>query len=752
MFSLFVFLANFFNDFKNKYKENVRKRRQKTEELKNKIRRENGEPEEQGNKKPKESLSEKLVSTFFYILSLVIALFETLVAFLTIAKFLLILFIGAVVVVLIFIFMALAQSLLADNADKLNHNDIEKGENACYNVISGGALQWTSAELSASGSVLNTSEKNIYKLGMLAREHLEGKYGQKLWDLQGLDISNKVALAIGVSSIEDGFSYGDVDILTQPTTRKGNPTYGMLGLAVSKKLEDYVGADVASKIKAKYSPSPSPSYQAQYAPWGIAMSISHQNNDMKANVLRQKNTELINNIASQWGIKANKAEFVAITQVFLAQTHYHGAQISEYEGYVNFFAGVFALSSPDDANRHFSNWAMVTNAGATPSYGEGGATRSLYIGGQDYAKVDNHSSPASFPKPTSSTTSHITLNGKKIDTSLWSYVYTEGSKVNSTGMNKAWELLRSFGQSAGGSGSGWGKGARVLNFHYGINSFLQGKRAESEIAAKMKVSGETKSTIECKDDGGKEDNKTPVTPGKFKATPGQGQATINGKSTKEYMEAYYKTASSSKVAYLKGLEKFWGTSAYLEDADNPAKKAGYVDSVHGVPFYAQYKASKEDWGTYPYVPGGNTFYISACMIYSYAYSASAMLGVMINPAEMGSLLHANNAFSGNLIYTGKVPGVMNQLGLQAKDVATGKSWSGFDETLDKGGVVVIRTIPGPEKFTDSEHFQVITGKTKKDGKVYYSMYTSSYHAQSMTLYTKEQILRNMHRNALLVWK
>lgn len=750
MFSFFVFLANFINDFKNKYKENVHKRRKKTEEIKNKLRREKGETEERIKEKPNENLPERLVSTFLYILSLFIALFETLVAFLTIAKFLIILFIAVVVVIIVFIFMSLIQAVLTDNEDKLNHSDIEKGDNACYNVISGGALQWTTAELSASGSVLNTSEKNIYKLGILAREHLEGTYGQKLWDLQGLDISNKVALAIGVSSIEDGFSYGNVDILTQPTTRKGNPTYGMLGLAVSKRLEDYVGANVASKIKVKYNPSSSPSYQAQYAPWGIAMSITHQNNDMKANVLRKKNTELINNIASQWGIKANKAEFVAVTQVFLAQTHYHGAQISEYEGYVNFFAGVFALSSPDDTNRHFSNWAMVTNAGATPSYGEGGATRSLYIGGQDYAKVDNHSSPTSFPAPTSNTTSHITLNGKKIDTSLWSYVYTEGTKVNATGVNKAWQLLRSFGSSAGNSGSGWGKGARVLNFHYGINSFLQGKRAESELAAKMKVSGETKSTIECNDT--KESNNTPVTPGNFKATPGKGQATINGMSTKDYMEAYYKKASSSKVAYLKGLEKYWGTSAYLEDSSNPAKKAGYVDSVHGVPFYAQYKSSKEDWGSYPYVPGGNTFYISACMIYSYAYSASAMLGVMINPAEMGSILHANNAFSGNLIYTGKVPSVMKQLGLQAKDVTKGKSWAGFDETLDKGGVVVIRTIPGPEKFTDSEHFQVITGKTKKDGKVYYSIYTSSYHAQSMTLYTKEQLLRNMHRNALLVWK
>ena len=747
MFGILIAIMNLFNNFRVDYQERKQVAKQRLAEVKNKVRAQKGlPPEETNSSKPK--VVDRVLSAMLYFIALVVAFFEIVVIFIMLLKYILIFLLAIIVIIIIFAFLALLQSIISDRENIAGELEKPPTGDACYQTIQG-QLQWTMEELNAKGATLKTSEKNFYKMGVLARENLEGTVtGKKFLDVPNLAVDKKILFSIGLLSTEGLPSNMDsIDISKDVAKVVVNSSgYGFFGIQVNDRLSAYLNSTQISSLKAKYNPSSSPPYDAAFAPWGMAMSLGHQDGKYKVYSGRDSVSAQIDRIAKEWGIVANAKEFKGYTILFLTQAQYHGTLVSEYEGYIQWFAAIFALSNSDDSKRSFHNYQLVAMDGKSAPYNEGGATRSLYLGSQDYALVDNYSSPAEFPGLSGDLKLRLHLNGTAINEPLW--VYVTKNQKNPSGFNKAISQLKDFGKAAGNRGSGGGKGARVLNFHYGLNSLFQGQRIETDLAKLMSMTGETKSEMVCSDG-----SKKPVTPGNFQATPGESQAIIDGKPLKQYMEEYYTKTTPSRVSYLKGLEKFWGTSSYLENANNPARKAGYVDKIHGVPFYGQASSYNEKWGTYPYVPNGNTFYISACMIYSYAYAASSQLGILINPAEMGSMLHANGGFSGNLVYTDVVPGVMKKLGLQGKNT---DDLDELDSYLDKGGVAVIRTKPGLENFTRNEHFQVITGKEEKDGKTMYHMYTSSYHTQSSTLYTLTQIKRNIgwskSNPVLYVWK
>lgn len=688
--------------------------------------------------KPK--LIDKTIAVMLYIISLIVAIVELVIVAIMLLKYLLVFLIAVILIIIIFAFLSLIQGLIADQLAFMADRDSQNQEGgSCAQVITG-KLQWTPGELSAKGGSLKVYSKNQYKLGILARENFEGTLtGKKLMDIGGLTLDKKVLFAIGLLSTEGiAPNMGSMDLFKDnSTTRVNKSGFGYFGIKTSDKLTNYLNSAQVTTLKSKYSPSKTPSYPAEYPPWGMVMSIGHQDLKYKAYSGRASVDTQLDKIASQWGIVSNLEEFKGFTKFFLTQAQYHGAEMSEYEGYINWFAGVFAVSNADDSKRSFQNYQLIVDNGKTAAYNEGGATRSIYLGDQDYAKVDNYTSPSQFPGLSKNLTVRLFINGTEIKESLWSYV--DSNNNNKAGFTTAVNLLKSFGASAGNHGSGGGRGARVLNFHYGLNSLFQGQRIEGDLAKEMSLGGETKAEVVCTD--GNVSQTSVGSSGVYKATPGKAQMVIDGKPLKTYMDSYYSKVNRGKVTYLRGFESYWGTSSYLEDASNAARNSGYVDKIHGVPFYAQMESLKEKWGYYQYTQGGHTFYRSACMIYSYAYTASALLGVMINPAEMASVMHANGALSDAGVSTSKLPSIFTQLGLQSKN---DKSLTGLDDTLKKGGVVVIRVKPGKEDFTSFEHFQVITGKEVKDGKVMYHMYTSSSYKQSSTLYTIAQIERNMN--------
>lgn len=760
MHGFLMALITFFTNMKKVQQQKTKVAKQRLGDVRQRLQEKKEIVFNQNSQTSNPKIIDKVLSPLIYLIALIMAFIEILIIFIVLMQFAIIFLLVIIVVVVIFTFMSFIQNILGN--DQADFDKPETG-NACYQRIEG-QLQWTLEELNAKGTTLKTAQKNQYKLGILARDNFEGTTtGRKMLDIRGLGVDKKVLFAIGLLSTEGMASNMDsIDIMKDVANVGVNSSgYGYFGISVNDRLYNYLSGQEVTKLKDKYSPSTTPPYESAFAPWGMVMSIGHQQSKYNSYTGRDSVSEKIDKIAKEWGISANINEFKGYTTLFLTQAQYHGAEMVEYDAYINWFAAIFALSHTDDSRRSFHNYQLVVNEGKSAPYNEGGATRSIYIGEQDYAKVDNYSSPSEFPGLSSNLQVKLHLNGNPINESLWSYIAK--NQKNPTGFNKSVEKLKEFGRSAGDKGSGGGKGARVLNFHYGLNSLWQGQRIESDLAKDMSLSGQTKSEMVCSDG-----TVTLPPPGTYAETPGQSQLIVAGKPLKQFMEEYYEKTTSARSKYLSSLEKYWGTSNYLSNDKNPARVAGYTDKVHGVPFFGQGKSYEEGFLYEPYAINGDTYLWSGCMIYAYAYTVSSQLKVLVNPTEIGSLLHTYGALGPGGVNTELVPKMMKDLGLQTKKYAKydENGLKGWDETLDKGGVIIIRTHPGKAIsgiakinggfFTKSEHFQVITGKQEVDGKTMYSMYTSSYHGQSMALYTYEELKPNIdldeNNPVMHVWK
>lgn len=759
MFGFLLSLTAFIRDKRIKYKAKKEEARQRLQEIKNRLRdSRNKEIEGKVQKKPK--LVDRLISMILYVVSLLVAFIEMMVVFIMLFKWILIGGIVVITALIIISFYSFIVSLLTEQGLIGKFDKPETGD-ACYRP-SGGTLAWTIEELNAKGAVLTEYQKNLYRMGILAREALTGYGSGKEFMPSSKDMYTKILFQLGIQSTEGSMAFyykeAEKDILKYPTKTRADYSgdrYRFMGLDHTSNFNTYIRSNYftsteVNNVKKKYSPSIQPSYDSQYAPYAMLMSVGHMDSKLKIAQTKAKfdgktAKDRIDAYAKAYGIEANKQEFENIVYLLLAQAQYHGAVKDEYNGYISFWAALFALSSDNDANRSFFNYEIRTLPGKGTSYAESSPNRQNYIGSYEKPSEARLNSSYSSMKFNSSKAPSwgIYLNGKLINEPLWKFV---GENThNKEAFKVAWSTFKSVANSSGG------KRDRVLNFHYGLNSLWQGARIERDLSSLMGIAGQTQQDIECNTDSPS---------GSYKGVAGKSQVIINGKPLKEYMEEYYKKAPSYKVAYLKGLEKHWGRSSYLEDPNNPARKGGYVDKIHGVPFFGQASQYNESFGKYPYVPGGNTYYVSACMIYSYAYAASSQLGILVTPPEMGSMLHANNGFVGNAVKTQVASNVLNQLGLKTKNL---KTLGGIDETLNKRGVIVIRVDnfgckkPGVGNcFTDSHHFMVITGKENKDGKTMYHIYTSSYHTQSMMLFTKEQLQQRFayraNNPALHVWK
>ena len=572
--SLFLWLASIIKKLEQRADKNFKKGEKKRKELKDKVLGRESEDisdeeariQEKMDKSKKRSKVAGISAKGLALLGVLMAFFEGLIAFIAGLNWFIIMCCAIIVVVIVLAFLAFINSLLAIEDEALSTDDCEAPvvEGA---IVSGGVLAWTEEELASRGTKLSDKEKNIYRIGILANKSIDGYGGAKLLNVKGVSTANRILMVIGISSIEDSMDYHtDKNILEYPTGRKANngnasQSYGMMGLNVHRTLESYMGASVASKIKKQYSPKSSPSYPAQFAPYGVAMSAKHLTGDYNGSVNKASRVKAIQNIGKQWGIKANLAEYVGMTQLFITQAHYHGASHDEYEAYANFFAGMFALTSTNDAERTFDKWALVTKSGSKPTYDESGV-RGLYIGNNTYGQLDNVATPSGL-KTYKGSGSYIALNGKDIGMPLWKYVY-ENSK-NKAGFNVAWKKAQSFSSIAGDSPSGWGKGARVLNFHYGVNSYLQAKKVESTLAGKMGIVGEAATKDELKE---AEPEPTPTETttapdsGASCAEPEEKEAKDSDKDTDGNTDGV-EVGSKQVETIIKASEDWLGTKYYL---------------------------------------------------------------------------------------------------------------------------------------------------------------------------------------------
>ncbi|MNL91306.1 Murein DD-endopeptidase MepS/Murein LD-carboxypeptidase precursor [compost metagenome] len=420
-------------------------------------------------KTKKEIVKERLTIFILSSLSAIVTFFESLPIFLAVIFSLLILLCIIVVIIIVFSMLSLITDLIKDIPN------FSVDPQAGYENAIGGKLAWTDEELATRGIALTEYEKNLYRMGILAKKAVEGYNGVKLMETQGATTRTKLLFIMGVGSTETGmrfYSNGDKDITKYPSDIPTNELgYGFMGINSSKTLEGYYSGDPqgAANLKQQYQPASTPAYPATFAPYGIAMTAQHMNSDVQNYGNSGRIRGVVNKILDAWGIQNNRDEVAAILTFSAAQAQYHGATLDEYEGYLTFVAAVYALTSDNDAERSFEKITIVGN-----TYDESSIRPSM-IGTSNHRALNGYGSPSNMNNSTGNT--KIAINGEQLSVPLWKKVWEKfGSRPD---VQASWNLCR---QVAGYNGYG---ADRVLNFHYGLNSYLQALKIENDLSKKL---------------------------------------------------------------------------------------------------------------------------------------------------------------------------------------------------------------------------------------------------------------------------
>lgn len=600
------------------------------------------------------------------------------------------------------------------------------------------SLAWTEEELAQYGANLSEYEKNLYRLGIYMSNAFDGYDGQK-----GFDFPNAYMAKMfmwGTDSMETGLRFytkNQQDLGKVPSDINGNGIgYGFLGLHTRNESMDSlvnspsktlkIRASQRDGVKAKYVPSYTVSAVNNYAPYGSVVMAAKWNNkyydfvttkDTKDGSKRSA-SEKIDAVLDAWGIQNNREEVKQFMELNIAQAQFHGAAKTEHEAYSHFIAAFYCATSDNDAERSFDKWKLVGNG-----YGESAARKSMLGLSGGFRTVSSYGTPSNLPQEVGSI--QWELNGQLIGKPLWTFLWEKFS--SNEGMKKVWSTCTSWGNRSG-------IGDRVLNFHYGLNSYYMAKKMETDLIAKM---GIPQTSVDGSNNG------VTVTQGNFTQTPGKGQATLNGKTTEQLISEY----KGGVKSYLQNLVPHFGKTTGMADAS--------LDKMFGVPFYGQGSRFGESYGTLGWYPGCATYNRSGCMVYAYSYALSAMTGKLINPPETGAILIMNGGLGGSGAVMSKWSEIFRKYGLQSSTITGGgngqfygtKYFPQIDETLAKGGVVIMRA-GGKPYAAGSNHYLVITGKHGDK----YSIWTSTHKDQTSSLHTAQQLGSKMHRELVMVWK
>lgn len=653
----------------------------------------------------KNILKEKSKLLVLKILTLVVSFLESIligiVSLIGVMGF----FIILVAVVVIIIVMSLLTSL--DNIDKPdNMTDIPQDLNSGYKT----ELNWDAAELAMYGNLLTDVEKNYFRLIMLAKQTVTDYPELSFTGDSKLDMK----FLVGISSSETGMKFfassnDNRDILKYPSDiQENNLSYGMYGISASKKLTDYISEETATKIKSIYTPVIETKTDARYSPWGVVMSGSHSQMDMKTSIKTTDTYAIMDKVMLEYGISANKEQLKNISIWYLSNAKYHGASGDEFEAYLGFLYAMWAASSDDDSKRSLDNWSLIGDG----IYGEY-SYRHCFVGDKGAQEIEKYNSFSDITYSTSHST-RIALNGAVLSKPLWGYLHDKYYSSN-IAFQKAEHLMIEFANMVDNS-DGSGKGLRVLNFHYGINSYLQGNRLVKAISSRLPLS----TGLIFNDYG-------------FK-TAKAGEIQGNWQDSK-VAGSLKKSTHKSKFGVAYGLD-YANSIMY----DGLTFEQWRINSKWKVPYYRQSSSAKEGQVSY----GKMTLSINGCHIYMNAYIASALTGKLINPVEMMEAMIATGSLQTNGYYNNtytSVDNVFDALGIyyirgdmgssmisgddlsnfetllgSFKDVETKEEWKEkVDKLLSINGIVGLstgsRTTSLGLKFTAGEnHYIVITEK------------------------------------------
>jgi hypothetical protein len=587
-----------------------------------------------------------------------------------------------------------------DYMTNLKPSDVWSSRHKGMHIIT--EFEYTDEELAqVVSSEIPDSMKNFYKLSFLFKGHLE--------ELKSFNETSH-SFMLGIMSTEASGSFyknssTTKDIFLDPSDKFGNLYVGAFGIHKSSQIStqttytqsllqkypvpfNYSGFVLPPDVNMESLHIPTASY--------IATSIFLS----KSAEFERSTREIVAEVAPQFGV-TNVKDLADFAVLYIGQAQYHGASVTERKSYISFLTGVYKLSGED-----FKNLKIVTDS--MSDYSES-TLRKQILGNGTINTLPSDPTLLQYVAGNQK----IQLGDFTLNQPLWSYVYSQFP--DNQLIKEAWGTAVDMSKS-GSSGIR----ARVLNFHYGLVSYMEGQRILSNL--KGFTSNMTGTIVS----GGLYDGMT--IDSLYEKLSGEGKVTS---LTKKYYKSLSKHFGSAKnVGVVKGKDPYGG----IQYIRTPSK--------FNVPFYSQQSKGTgvyETWGSTKYGSIG-TFEQNGCHIYSFAYGVSAITGRMVNPPEMAVAMYLVGGLDpSGLLQTGSngdnIKSLMTMMGVTGYYQKVGPSFNAMFEdinnVLKSGGVVIIRGRNGSNRiaFGDS-HFVVLEDIRETASGYEYLMYTSSKLSQN----------------------
>lgn len=442
------------------------------------------------NKLKLEIASDRLKVLTLYVTSFIVDTIQAVIKMLIIllSNIYIVILLGAVVVV-IALFSALA---VIEEGKTTKPEQPQVSDQINQGQQGGSGASWTLEELATRGSLLSNYEKNLYRLVMLYKEHVTSN--KMVYPEDTGDIMTAVTFATGLFAIESSAQFyqsgeDTKNILEVPTDKRGINSSGYTGnfqVHYTTNLGEWYGdqklrypSAYADALRSRYKPKVDENIERldlYYIPYASAISVAEAHYKIKEQYIASD--KIINEayrIMDVFGIKENREELLTYLIWALAQAEYHGADAEEYPAYMAFWCAMYASTSDNDAERSMKKW------GSTASSYSASATRKMVLGDKNFMFMDKYNSPEDINY--SGSLGYLTLNGEPINTSLWDFLWKKYKNIPE--FKKAWDLTVELASIHDDSNNGGGRCARVLNFVYGMNSYLQGNRIITNISGKL---------------------------------------------------------------------------------------------------------------------------------------------------------------------------------------------------------------------------------------------------------------------------
>ena len=526
-------------------------------------------------------------------------------------------------------------------------------------VIGGGSFD--SAQFSQLSGTLDDYKKNLMYCLQIYQELFNGDFGVRMWEKEEPEFLNSYGSArlssymMGFMAVETGasFSNGNKDIreyVTHPTyTHPSNgESYGFLGLNVKATLAAHA-PDVATKLKEKYKPVDSYTYETDFVPYAIAIQTSQfviPDGYLSGAIKDIKTIDAdLNAMMDSYNIQANRERLKRDLTLFVAAGRYHGGTRLDVSRdnviqLCSVWCALWSATSTDDSKRSFDNLKIIHTGG----YDESTARKSILGPSNGNMSWDTNVTP------------YFSVNGQEITTTLWTWVRDNCS--NKDYFNNTGAVY--FSRFAGGKG-----GMSILNAHYGLMAYLTGDRIVNELGMSMPLaSGGSYDECDCTEE----------------ISGYAGSLDLASVKAGE-VQGPWSDATKEVLNKQTALKKYYGTA---QSINNPNKKlSGLGITVEEwrlgtkwrIPYYFQDNNGPESAeGNIPsgWVSSLGSLGRAGCHIYMYSYMSSCLTGKVINPTEMTvALRHFGGITGTGLNSSSNAVKAFNDLGLKAVNIHSG---------------------------------------------------------------------------------